>query len=464
VASARVEDGGVYDVVVTGSCGSATSDPARVRVVAVPPIVIDEVRVASSSDDPDRYFELAGEPGRALDGLTYVVVDASGIVEAAIPLDGQMMPSDGHFLAAAAGSSLACTASAELLLPPQMLPLADDRDATHLLVVGFGGAVGDDLDVDDDCALDVEPWVVVLDRLSLDLAAGGSCSADATARHAMRCPDVIGGWQSDATPPACSGGETPGAANPPCILVGPRGLVVCEGQTAQLAVEAAGVPPLSYRWTKDGATIDGETGPVLAIGYALPRDSGEYAVSITDANGTVDSLPATLVVEPFVSIRRGNVNAAAGATTDVLFVNGSAGDEDDRTMEIGVVQPLEVRLASPPSMPAGTAHFAMYAWMGSPSKETRELLPGGIGWIAMPTPTSGRSPQPDRRANNLGAPFGTENWPARFRPTSPPPTLLFRTSRGLRAPVTWTIQGIVQDRAAPNGALAVTNGIVLFVR
>src|SRR5262249_8713172 len=59
LAGVTLSDDGSYDVVVTGPCGSATSDSARVRVLAQPPIVIDEIRVAASAGDPDRYFELA---------------------------------------------------------------------------------------------------------------------------------------------------------------------------------------------------------------------------------------------------------------------------------------------------------------------------------------------------------------------------------------------------------------------
>ncbi|MBI1853799.1 MAG: immunoglobulin domain-containing protein [Planctomycetes bacterium] len=468
-----ITDAGAYDVVVSSACGSVTSDRASLTVLPQPLIVINEIRVAASASDPDRYFELVGHPGRALDGLTYLVVGGAafdrGIVEGAIDLAGQMMPANGHFLAAASGSSLACAAAADLVLSPHSMPLAGDHDVTHLVVFGFTGSVGDDLDFDDDCILDRAPWLTLADRVSLDLGGDGACfdaplASGPGRRHVYRCPDGAGDWQADATTATCDGVETPGRANPPCVLSGPRDQTICEGQPVAFSVVAAGVGSLSFAWKKDGVAIPEANGDTLTIGYALPRDAGAYSVDVSDVDATVSSETAALVVEPFFSIRAGNVNAASDSVTDVLFVNGSPGAECDRVLTIDVNQPFDVRIVNPPSMAPGEAHFALYVWSGEPTKSNREILPGGIGWMAMPTPMSGRSPQPDRRANNLGAPFGSENWPMRFRPTRAAPTVLFQSRRGFRTPVSYTLQGIIQDTASPNGQLAVTNGLVLVVR
>ena len=48
------------------------------------------------------------------------------------------------------------------------LNFENDDNVTHLLVAGFQGAVGDDVDLDDDCVVDPSPpWSFLFDRIAL---------------------------------------------------------------------------------------------------------------------------------------------------------------------------------------------------------------------------------------------------------------------------------------------------------
>ncbi len=82
----------------------------------------------------------------------------------------------------------------------------------------------------------------------------------------------------------------------------PIGASIGLGAPLILSVDAAGVPPVSFRWRKngvflvDGGTISGVNTPTLTIDPAMPGDAGSYDVRVTDACGSVLSQPAPVAV------------------------------------------------------------------------------------------------------------------------------------------------------------------------
>jgi len=128
-------------------------------------VFINEIRTDQVGSDSDEYFELFGLAGDNLDGLTYLVIGdgstGSGTIESVVDLGGQVMPADGTFLAAESSFSLR---TADMTTS---LNFENGDNVTHVLVVGFSGSNGDDLDTDDDGVLDVTPWIFALDAISL---------------------------------------------------------------------------------------------------------------------------------------------------------------------------------------------------------------------------------------------------------------------------------------------------------
>ncbi|MHC5115151.1 MAG: right-handed parallel beta-helix repeat-containing protein [Planctomycetota bacterium] len=131
-------------------------------------IQINEIRTNHNGPDVDEYFELLGGVGASLDGLTYIVIGddpdgigGSGWVEAVIDLTGLALDGEGFFLAAEATFTLGV---ADLTTD---LNFENNDNVTHVLVSDFTGALNDDLDLDNDGILDVTPWTVVLDAVSI---------------------------------------------------------------------------------------------------------------------------------------------------------------------------------------------------------------------------------------------------------------------------------------------------------
>ncbi|MEM8709877.1 MAG: hypothetical protein AAGG01_02910 [Planctomycetota bacterium] len=128
-------------------------------------VLINEIRIDQPGNDVDEYFELLTFPGNAtLDGFTYLVIGdgaSGGIIENVTPLDTFVSNPTGLFTVAEGSFTLGVadgTAS---------LNFENSDNVTHLVVRGFTGADGDDLDTNDDGVLDVTPWMEVMDAISL---------------------------------------------------------------------------------------------------------------------------------------------------------------------------------------------------------------------------------------------------------------------------------------------------------
>ena len=192
-------------------------------------VVINEIRIDQPSTDTDEYFEIAGQPGVILDGLTLVVIGdgaaalGSGVVEAVVPLDGVLIPADGVALVAEASFSLSATPDAVT-----SLDFENGDNVTFLLVDGFTGTNGQDLDTDDDGTLDATPWAQEIDRIALvehDNPPSGSGNefhygppqvgpdGSNVPGHVQRCPNRTGTWQIAEFNPATATDESPGAPN-----------------------------------------------------------------------------------------------------------------------------------------------------------------------------------------------------------------------------------------------------------
>ena len=142
-------------------------------------LLINEIQVSTAGADTE-FVELLGAPGASLDGASLLVVesdpgDGQGVIDAVLSFDGGALGEDGLFLAATPEAEAAYAVSADQGFATNAF---ENSSATYLLVRGFTGAEGDDLDADDDGALDASPWETLLDGLSLLDAAGDAAYAD----------------------------------------------------------------------------------------------------------------------------------------------------------------------------------------------------------------------------------------------------------------------------------------------
>lgn len=204
-----------------------------------------------------------------------------------------------------------------------------------------------------------------------------------------------------------------------------------------------GVAP-APRQGAEGIYVESEDRMILFGGNAAGNQNDVWALE--DLSG-----------DDAVVCRAGNVNAAAGAVTDVLFINDSAGVGADRTVSITPTDPFSLRIAAPPSNPSGPAPFALYGWFGEPDGGTVAPLPKGTGLLCMSIPLSGAGgPLPRIIWNNLGKEPHLES---ANTPSQPAPSVLAERSTGIGRSGTFFLQGILRDDGSIQGRAAVTNGL-----
>lgn len=77
---------------------------------------------------------------------------------------------------------------------------------------------------------------------------------------------------------------------------GPTNQALVVGSATTFTTVAAGTPPFSYKWKKNGATLAGANENSITLSSATLNDAGVYSVIVTGANGSVTN-SATLTLQ-----------------------------------------------------------------------------------------------------------------------------------------------------------------------
>jgi hypothetical protein len=109
----------------------------------------------------------------------------------------------------------------------------------------------------------------------------------------LRC--TAAGWTGKDVPVTQLDSGVP-PASPPMLSAQPSSLVVQGGSDAWFWVAVSGTAPFNYQWTKNGTNLLGATDSALLLTNVTRRDSGLYAVLVTNLAGATPSSNATLVV------------------------------------------------------------------------------------------------------------------------------------------------------------------------
>ena len=196
---------------------------------------LNEIRIAQPGPDTQEYIELAGPVGMDLAGLSVLVVAPApsggvigqGVVVGAIPLNGFIMPADGFFVIAEPTFKLG---QADLVTN---LPLNENFNLNILLVKGFTGGPGMDLDPDNNCQLNTTPWDSLADAVVIivsqqpagcvyfDITVGPNLDDPDTPipGHVFRCETgaaLVSQWNVGIN--SIPGSDSPGAVNGSCEI------------------------------------------------------------------------------------------------------------------------------------------------------------------------------------------------------------------------------------------------------
>ena len=202
------------------------------------PVSLNEIRIDMTGSDTREFVEIAGPAAQVLDVTIIIIGDGStaqgsGVVERVRSLSGVAIPADGTLLvgnpalnpdvgngAGTGGSDVAADW------------IENSDNITIMLVRGWTGTLGQDLDTNDDGTLDLTPWTELVDSIAIiesgatppvgtEWAYGDNrIGPDGTfvPGHIWRCRDT-GCWNIglfDVAANEAAGNETPGASNADC--------------------------------------------------------------------------------------------------------------------------------------------------------------------------------------------------------------------------------------------------------
>jgi hypothetical protein len=108
---------------------------------------------------------------------------------------------------------------------------------------------------------------------------------------------VTNAWGAVTSSPATA---TISAGVAPIITSQPQSQTIGYFSSAGVNAIAAGSPPLSYQWYKDGVAIADATSSGYNINFAIPSYAGNYSVVVSNAFGSATSTAATITVAAVV--------------------------------------------------------------------------------------------------------------------------------------------------------------------
>ncbi len=255
------------------------SESLEARQLLAGDFVINELRISSpaaldnASNNFVEIYETSGTAADSTDGLFLLVISsdfAPGSIDFAIDLTGGSTDGQGFMLVADDGTAAALD-SGDVVVSGATPASTNGLDffgspSIFLLVDGFSGSQGDDLDAADDGTLDTTPWTTILDSVSLNNSTGDgfnygltnvvSSSNNFTPAAVARIPDGTGAFALQRAPNdpnndpfGDDSGDTPGFTNDPSF-------VVTESDGATGVVEGTG---------SDSFTIELTTAPAADV-------------------------------------------------------------------------------------------------------------------------------------------------------------------------------------------------------
>jgi hypothetical protein len=137
--------------------------------------------------------------------------------------------------------------------------------------------------------------------MPLTLLAGQSASwtSSFTPRAPGRASATLSVMGSASTPLALIQASGTGDAAGPSITSEPANQTVTAGQTAAFSVVASGTAPLTYQWSRNGASISGAALASYSTPATTLADNGaQFYVVVSDPAGNMTSRTAVLTVTP----------------------------------------------------------------------------------------------------------------------------------------------------------------------
>ena len=306
---------GNYALVVTGACGSATSNNGALTVISALP-VSQTVCTGSNAS----FSATVSSPS----SVSYVwkknSVNMSGQTSNTLSLSNVTSSDNGSYsLTITADGNTTTVGSASLLVNANTAitsqPISQTRPAgtgvTFTVAATGTGAISYQWKKDGTDILGETSYKLDLTNLSPSAAGNYSVSVSST------CGSVNSNNAALTVTVAA-----------PVISVHPIALVKqCPGTSTSLSVTASGYGTLNYQWKKNNVDISGATNSSLSLNNLSSNDAATYTVVVSNLGGSVTSSSSAVSVKSATSIssQPTSLLRRAGQSAS-FFVNATGAD------------------------------------------------------------------------------------------------------------------------------------------
>jgi photosystem II stability/assembly factor-like uncharacterized protein len=315
IASVAAGDAGNYDVIVTGTCGSATSPPATLTVNTPPAITQQPVNqtvcvggsasfsVMANGTGPLSYqWRKNGVniPGANSSSYTINPVTANDAASYDVVVTGACGNATSN------PATLTVNAATTITTHPISQAACLGTQACFSVTAGGTG-----------------PFTYQWRKNGTNIPSATSslfCIPSVAQGDASNYDVVVTGACGTAT-------SNPAALTvnaPPAITAHPSSQTVCETNQACFSVTATGAN-LTYQWRRNGVNIPNATAAQYCITAVTPGQAGNYDVIVANTCGTVMSTVATLAVNTAPSVTTQPVSQTVVVGDTAVFNAAASG-------------------------------------------------------------------------------------------------------------------------------------------
>jgi hypothetical protein len=358
-------------------------------------VAINELRMRDSVNDnvSNNFLEIfanGGAGNRSLAGLTLVALSSEfnpGLVNFAVDLSSAVTDANGFVLIADDGTTATVDPGDVIRSDFDLF----DTPSTFLIVSGFTGTEGSDLDLDNIGGLDTTPWTAIIDSISLDRSTLASqnysptivASPDADAPAGVRrVPNGTGAYEilsftSNAL-------DTPGSSNTSTgILLTQSGgttVVVEDGATDTFDIRLLSEPTsnvtISITITDGQTTVNTGTLTFTPTSGATPWNVAQ-TVTVTAVNDVVNEGPHSGTINFGVASADASYNNFA-----IAPVNVSIADNDGPALTQLLLNEIHI---NPPGTDTGSEFIEFRGTPGATIPSNYYLVSiegdGGLGVV-----------------------------------------------------------------------------------